>query len=265
MIKKGGKRSKLKIFPENFKGQVTIFIIIAILIVALGILIYLYYPKIFSNTSTETINPSEYIQQCMQQKIEDTVQNLSLQGGSVNPGFYYTYENNKIEYLCYTNEYYKPCIVQQPMLLEHIQSEILKEIKNSTISCFNSMEKSYTTKGYEVSMNPGNTTVELLPEKIVTTFGYNLTLTKGETEKYQDFRIVLDNNLYELVGVANSIIGLETTEGDAETTTYMNYYHDLKVEKQKQLDGTKIYILTDRNNDKKFQFASRSYVFPPGY
>ena len=32
---------------EEKGGQVTIFIIIAILIVALGVLIYLYYPKIF--------------------------------------------------------------------------------------------------------------------------------------------------------------------------------------------------------------------------
>jgi hypothetical protein len=45
----------------------------------------------------------------------------------------------------------------------------------------------------------------------------------------------------------------------------MNYYHDLKVEKKKQLDGTNIYILTDRNNENKFQFASRSVAWPPGY
>jgi hypothetical protein len=257
MIKKGEKG-----------GQVTIFIIIAILIVALGILIYLYWPKIFSNVSPETTNPSAYIQDCMQQKIEDTVNNLSLQGGSVNPGFYYSYYNGKgvdnIEYLCYINQYYRPCVVQQPMLLEHIQSEILKEIKNSTITCFNSMNESYVNKGYETNMTPGNTTVELLPEKIVTTFGYKLDLTKGETQKYENFKIVLDNNLYELVGIANSIIAWETEYGDAEITTYMDYYHDLKVEKKKQVDETTVYILTDTTRDNKFEFATRSYAFPPG-
>lgn len=257
MIKKGEKG-----------GQVTIFIIIAILIVALGVLIYLYWPKLVSNISTETINPSAYIQNCMQQKIQDTVENISLQGGSVNPEFYYTYYNgkgvDKIEYLCYINQYYKPCVVQQPMLVQHIQSEVLKEIKSSTINCFDSMEKSYTTKGYAVSMTPGNTTVEILPEKIVTTFGYELDLTKGETQKYQNFKIVLNNNLYELAGIANSIINWETQYGDAEITTYMNYYHDLKVEKKKQVDETTIYILTNTDTDNKFQFASRSYAFPPG-
>lgn len=264
MIEKEGKRSKLKIFPQNFKGQVTVFIIIAVLVVALGVLIYMFWPKISNTIGTETKNPSAYIQNCMEKEIQDTVENVSLQGGSVNPGAYYVYENNKIEYLCYTNQYYRPCVVQQPMLLEHIQSEISSEIEEETIACFNSLEKSYTTKGYEVDMKPGNTTVEILPDKIVTTFNYEMVLTKGETEKYENFNIVLNNNLYRLVSIANSIISFETVYGDSEITVYMNYYHDLKVQKIKQLDETSIYILTDKNDDNKFQFASRSYAFPPG-
>jgi len=247
------------------RGQVTIFIIIAILVVALGVLIYMFYPKIFSSTEIETKNPSDFIQECMEEKIQDTVELVSLQGGSVDPGFYYIYDNEKVEYLCYVNQYYRPCIVQQPMLIQHIQSEIKNEIEGDVEACFNSMEESYKNKGYETDMKTGDTTVELLPNKVVTTFGYELTLTKGDTEKYQNFKIVLDNNLYELASIANSIINWETQYGDAEVTIYMNYYHDLKVEKKKQIDETTIYILSNRNDDKKFQFASRSYAFPPGY
>jgi len=257
MIKKEGK-----------KGQVTIFIIIALLIVAIGVLVYLFYPKIFPSAETETKNPSIFIQECMEEEIQDTVNTLSVQGGSVNPTFYYDYYNgvgvDKVEYLCYTNQYYQKCVVQQPMLISHIQSEILNEIEDETISCFNSLKMSYENRGYDTDMKSGNTTVELLPGKIVTTFGYELTLTKGDTEKYQNFNIVLDNNLYELASIANSIINWETQYGDAEVTTYMNYYHNLKVEKKEQLDGTKIYILTNRDSENKFQFTSRSYVFPPG-
>jgi hypothetical protein len=258
-----GEKKRLK-----KKGQVTIFIIIALLVVAIGVLIYMFYPKIFPGAETETKNPSIFIQECMQEKIQDTVNIISIQGGSVNPTFYYSYYDgvkvDNLEYLCYTNQYYQPCVVQQPMLIPHIQSEIIKEINPETISCFNSLKTSYENKGYEVSMNSGNTIVELLPGKIVTTFGYNLTLTKGNTERYQNFNIILDNNLYELASIANSIINWETQYGDAEVTTYMNYYHNLKVEKKKQSDETKLYILTNRDSENKFQFASRSYAFPPG-
>ncbi|MFH1240218.1 MAG: hypothetical protein V1672_03295, partial [Candidatus Diapherotrites archaeon] len=97
------------------------------------------------------------------------------------------------------------------------------------------------------------------------TFNSSLVLTKESTEKYDLFSVVLNNNLYELVSVANSILNWETRYGDSETTNYMTYYHDLKVEKKKQSDGSTIYILTDRNNGNKFQFASRSVAWPPGY
>jgi len=45
----------------------------------------------------------------------------------------------------------------------------------------------------------------------------------------------------------------------------MTYYSDLRVDKNLRDDGTKIYIITDRNTGNKFQFASRSLVFPPGF
>ena len=66
------------------------------------------------------------------------------------------------------------------------------------------------------------------------------------------------------MSIANSILSMEVQFGDSETTIYMNYYHDLKVEKKKQTDGTTIYILTDRITGDVFQFASRSIAWPPG-
>jgi hypothetical protein len=92
-----------------------------------------------------------------------------------------------------------------------------------------------------------------------------LTVTKGSTSTYNSFSVVLNNNLYELMGIANNIVEWEATYGDVSTSTYMTYYEDLKVEKMLQNDGTKIYILTDRNTGDKFEFASRSVVYPPGY
>ena len=57
----------------------------------------------------------------------------------------------------------------------------------------------------------------------------------------------------------------ETLFGDIETTYYMSLYPELKVEKLKQTDGSTIYILSERDTQNKFQFASRSVAWPPGY
>jgi hypothetical protein len=68
-----------------------------------------------------------------------------------------------------------------------------------------------------------------------------------------------------LTSIANSILNLETTYCDSETTLYMALYHNLKVEKILRDSGTKVYIITDRDTGNKFQFASRSQVWPAGY
>ena len=250
---------------KSKRSQVTIFIIIAIIIVALVILAYFLYPKIISSFGVGASTPEAFLQNCVEDETSKIVQQISLQGGSLEPKNYFLYENNQIEYLCYTNEYYLPCVMQQPVLQNHIENEIKNTIREKTNDCFNSLEKNYKGKGYEVSLIKGNFDVELLPKRIVLTFNNSLTLKKESTELHRQFRVVLNNNLYELVGITNSILNWEARYGDAETTAYMTYYHDLKVEKQKQTDGTTIYILTDRNTGNKFQFASRSFAWPPGY
>lgn len=249
----------------NKRGQVTIFIIIAIIIIALGFLIYSFYPQIKSAIGGVEKNPISYIQTCLEDKIKDTASILAIQGGSLSPENYITYDNNKIEYLCYTNEYYVPCVVQQPMLKTHIESEIENEIKEDVESCFDSLKKSYEKKGYTVELKSGGKRIELLPERIVGTFNYSLSLTKSSTEKYDSFVIMINNNIYELISIANSIIEWETTYGDAETTTYMMYYHNLKVEKDLEGNKGKIYVITDRDTGNKFQFAVRGQMWPAGY
>ena len=259
---KNEKRGESKI--KN-KGQVTIFIIIAILVVGVAVLFWFVIPQAEVTTVFDEKNPSAFIQTCLEDKIEDTVEIVSLQGGSLEPEHYVVHQDETVEYLCYTNEYYRACVMQQPLLKQHIESEIESEIKKDVISCFNALKESYEEKNYNVNLEPGKTTVELLPKRIVTSFDYVLTVSKTQTDRYDFFSVVLNNNLYELVGITNSILESEALYGEAETTLYMNYYQDLKVEKLKKSDGSTVYVLTDRNNEKKFQFASRSMALPPGY
>ncbi|MEK6925782.1 MAG: hypothetical protein AABW50_00740 [Nanoarchaeota archaeon] len=255
MIKDGLVRRK--------NAQVTIFVIIALVIIAAGILIYVFYPQITGFGTSES--PQTFIQACLQEEVQKSVDIISTSGGSISPEHYILYQGDRIEYLCYINEYYLPCVVQQPLLKNHIEKEIDEEIRQEVQDCFKQLQKDYESKGYNVKISGGAYETELLPKRIVVNFDRTLTLTKDSSENYDGFRVILNNNLYELSAIANSIIEWETRYGDAETTLYMSYYPDLKVEKKQQIDGSTIYILTDRNNENKFQFASRSIAWPPGY
>lgn len=248
------------------RGQVTLFIIIAIVIVVLGILIYLLYPQIKSTISSSSESPESIIQNCLQDSIIKNVGTISLQGGSFNPASYFMYDNSKIDYLCYTNEDYQKCTIQKSPLKVYIEEEINNSIKNDISGCFNSLKQDYEKRGYTVNIKSGEAQTELLPKRIVTNLNYNVTLTKGgSSEKHDKFNLVINNNLYELMSIASSIADWEHNYGDIETTIYMSYYKDLKVEKKKQSEGTTIYIITDRNTGNKFQFATRSIVIPAGY
>lgn len=259
---KNEKRGESKI--KN-KGQVTIFIIIAILIVGVAVLIYFLIPKAEVTTVFDEKNPSAFIQTCLEDKIKDTVETVSLQGGSLVPEHYFTYNNINIEYLCYTNQNYETCVVQRPLLKQHTESEIENEIREDVVNCFNALKESYEEKSYNVGMESGITNVELLPKRVVASFDYILSVSKGQTDRYDDFSVVLNNNLYELISIANSVIEWEVIEGEADPRIYMTFYPDLRVERNHRDDGTNIYVLTDKNTENKFQFASRSLVFPPGH
>jgi len=248
------------------RGQVTLFIIIGIVIVALAVLIFLFFPKIQSALGFGEESPSQFLQKCIEDSITESIETLSLQGGSIEPVSYFMHQGERLEYLCYTSEYYLPCIMQRPLLKHHIESEIENNIEEEVSACMIDLKDSFRGKGYSVQGADEGFEVELLPEVVVVTFDSSINLNKGdESLNYDSIRVVVDNNLYELVSITTSIINWEATYGDSETTTYMNYYHDLKVEKLKQGEGTTVYILSNRDSGEKFQFASRSVVFPPGY
>lgn len=249
---------------RNKRGQITIFVIIGILIVAFAFAIYYFYPQIKSAITGETLNPSSYLQSCIEDDLNSAVKTISAQGGSMNPEHYLLYQSQRVEYLCYTSEYYKTCVMQQPLLKRHVESEISRVISTKAEECFASLEENYKNSGYEVDIKKGKISVELLPKRVSVNFNSTMSVRKESAQRYTDIRASITNNLYELVSIATSILNFETSYGDSETTIYMNYYHDLKVEKIKQEEGSKIYILTDRNNGNKFQFATRSLAWPPG-
>lgn len=252
---------------DNKKGQVTIFIIVAILIIVIGALIYILSPGLRSSLGQDSKNPYDFIKTCLEEDIENNIQLISSQGGYLEPEAYYLYADSKLAYLCYINEYYKPCIMQQPLLNAHMENEIKNSIEGLVDQCFYAMRESFEKKGYDVDLKEGNVEVEILPDNVNINFvGYESAFSKGEVERYDQFKVeLLDNNLYELLSIANSILDWEIEAGDVETTAYLYYYPHIKVEKKKQIEGTTVYIVTDRNSQSKFQFVSRSFAWPAGY
>ena len=243
------------------KAQISIFVIIAIVIVA-AILVVLYFPKIkqvFSSSS-----PDIRIKECFQTDLEDVVKTISEQGGSFSPENYYLYKGEKLEYLCYTNQNFKTCSMQVPLLKQKIEKEILENIRNKIDSCIDSAKQDLVGKGYTIEEGSRQISLNILPNKIAVKIS-GISFQKQDTGAiYNNFNYDFSSQLYNLVMITSSILNFETVYGDSEISTYMIYYPDIKVEKLKQEDGSKVYILTPNSGDR-FVFATRSLSWPGGY
>ncbi|MEM2933060.1 MAG: hypothetical protein QW622_02540 [Candidatus Pacearchaeota archaeon] len=244
------------------KAQVTIFILIAIAIFA--VLVIMFYPKIKIYFVPST--PVSFIDECIKGEIDKITERVSLQGGSSKPDFYYSYKGNKIEYLCYTNQYYKTCTMQRPLLKQHIESEIKDYIEEKARSCVYGLKEEMEKRGYSVSMNYQGVDVSIVPGNIIITLNAKMNMKKEEaTESFNKFEIKKKSEIYNLVMLTTNILNSEARYGDTNIINYMFYYPEIKVEKLKQGDGSKVYILTNTGTNEKFMFATRSLSWPGGY
>lgn len=247
------------------RGQLTIFIIIAIVIIAAAVIVFLFWPRI-SSTFFQVEDPEEFIQDCLEEDLEKNVNIISKQGGSLNPTNSVMFRNDKIDYLCYTADYYLTCYMQKPLLKQSVEDEIKNSIKSSVDSCFSDLKNNLEDKGNNVVINKGEFSVELFPSRIRVLINYPLSISNQQgTTTEDEINININSNLYDLISIATSIANWEARYGDAETTVYMTYYPNIKVEKNLLNDGSKVYVITERNTNEEFKFASRSLVLPPGY
>lgn len=245
------------------KGQVAVFVILAVIIVAV-VLFVVFYPGI-KTTFDDAQTPDSYLRKCIEPEIKPVMEKLSAQGGYLNPEGFVTYNDTKIKYLCYTNKDYLTCVIQQPALKAHFEKELYDRVRPKLIQCANSLKGEYERNGYSVSSSTPEVSVELVPKKVRVNVEMPLTLTKDVSQTFSGFEINVESEMYDLLAISLSIMEFEATYGDSETTLYLSYYPDLKIEKTRLSEGTKIYKLTNAATHESFTFATRSQAWPPGY
>jgi len=259
------KKANKNISPMNLKkAQVTIFIIIALIIVVsiAFILVIWKKPKI---SISEEENPDSYIRKCTKDAVKETLEILMRQGGYVSPTNFKIYNNEKISYLCYTENYYERCKNQEPMLIEHLEKEITENIQPQILTCFNSLKTELEKRGYVVSMKDINVSTELQPGKIHVKIEREFTMAKNEESKtFKEFESYTISPIYNLALIALEISNEEAENCDFDYMAYNMIHNSYIIKKERAGDGyTKIYSIKEKSSEKQFQFAVRSCVITP--
>ena len=245
------------------KGQVSVFIILGVLIVI--VLLILFSRDAGFDTIFAKQSPYQEIEGCAQTAIQEGLDILMLQGGVIESENYFMYEGKKIDYVCYSENEYENCIMQKPILTNTIRDELEKYSTPKIKSCLSSVKSSLESRGYSVVMRDPEIVIDLVPDNVLIDMNLGLRIEKTGVESFDHIRTGIKSKIYNFALITSSISQWETRYGDSETLNYMLYYPSLKVEKKKQSEGTTIYILTDRDTDEKFYFASRSIAIPAGF
>jgi len=248
------------------RGQVAIFVIVAIVIVVAGILVYFLVPGVRSAISGEIV-PSDFFRSCVDDSLQENIQLLASQGGYANPEGYILHNGNRVKYLCYTSQYYFPCKVQQPLVKRNFEMELEKVLDDEAGRCVGELREEYEGRGFDVRGGEDVAiNVEIAPDKIIVSTETSITASRDETTiNFRSIRFEEESQMYDLVLISTSIVDLEATYGDIETNLYYDYYPNIVIEKNKLSDGTTVYGVEDVTTGEKFNFASRSLAWPGGY
>lgn len=247
------------------RSQVAIFVILALIIVVTILMLFLFFRKPIVEVE-DVENPQAYIDSCVKENTDEAIEILSKHGGDINPEGSVMYKGENITYLCYTATYYKTCVNQRPMLIEHIESEIQKYIEPKVNGCFNSLKTELEKNNYIVEMGKMSLTVSLKPKQTVVDIKRNLRATKRDkTQEFQEFKTTISTPIYDLAKIAMGIVNDEAQYCNFEILGFMLLYPEYSAQKTRLGDPDTIYELIERRTNKNFIFAIRSCPMPPGF
>jgi hypothetical protein len=246
------------------KGQVTIYIIIAILIISAIVLIFfvLFQPP---QIQIHESNPVPFIESCARKATEDALEIMLPQGGFIEPGNYKIYQNTKIEYLCDNTGNYLPCVNQHPVFIQTLESEIHNYIQPIIQQCFIDLRNNLQDRNNQVELGRLNINVDLGPERAKLNIQRQLTISKGQvTQTFSNFKTEILTPIYDLASVANEIASQEAKYCYFEYVGYMVLYPKFDIKAFTMSDSTAIYTIEDKPSRKIMNIAIRSCAIPPG-
>ncbi len=253
---------------NNKRGQVTIFIIIALVLIA-GISFYALIKGKASETKQSyrsSENPLKYISECIESSVRDKIPLILSQGGYIEPQLYANFSGMRVAYLCYNNLNYYPCINQVPLYIQHLEKELKSGIEQDAEGCFLTLKEDYEAKKMQVSL--GSTEkldVELEDRKIIVRTEKEMIITdREETKSYKDFKSSINSPVYNLARVAIEIVSQEATFCHSEYLGYQILYPWVKITKSEARSIHEIYEITDRSTGERLNIAIKGCTIPAG-
>ncbi|MCA9487989.1 MAG: hypothetical protein KC516_03440 [Nanoarchaeota archaeon] len=161
----------------NKRGQVTIFIIIAIIVVVLGILFFIFRDSLRINSTPNYVDEvSLFVQDCIEESGSSVIYEIGRNGGYFLGPEKST--SSGVPYYLYQGRDFMPS-------KEKIEREISQYFNLVLPLCVNNFEK---FSDLEINYSRVQAITKILSDKVVISVNYPITIKKGEDSNYlKDF------------------------------------------------------------------------------
>jgi hypothetical protein len=203
---------------QNKRGQVTLFIIIAIVVVAVIVLFLFLRGRTTAPEEKKFVEPKSYIQDCAKVILKDALENVSKQGGYLEPQdpyFYPYFEDDasyNVGYLCYAGAHQDQApYCQSQMVRVLIKSELNKTWEDIE-SCVDSAVTNLEDRGSEVTKGNFAFDINFTKKSIDFIIRCPITVKDEETTAYENFDVSYDSNIDSFIIIAQDIVNGESNE-----------------------------------------------------
>jgi hypothetical protein len=253
----------------NKRGQVTIFIILGIVIVAIILLVLYGRQTVFfsptpENLQQELISVQDHVISCLGDVAPGCIEKISMQGGyyETPSNTYRLWNDTSVSYLCY-NKANDPRCINRALTLGILQGEIKKCIDAQLGPlgiCLN--VKQFESFGKPVKITAPqqpSVNVEVGQDNVLLSLDYPIEIesTRDETKFNLDEPIELNlayplGRLYDLA--VNQIVDAEAQFGDFEQFLYMITKKGQFIIYKDKPYPDKLYRIKTRDHPLLFQF-----------
>ncbi len=241
----------------NQRGQIMIFVVTALLII---VAVAVYFVWISPSSSIGRITGLSF-ESCVESASVEAIKELEKTAG-IESKFTYPYNGDKVPYLCYTDEFYKTCTVQEALLTRQFEKNLKALTKDKVQSCYDSNVNSLRSQGYEVKEGQLEFEPSLELGRVKISIKAPTTIDSASFSKVD---LSFQSPIYEMLMFASTITQQEARFGDSDLDSLRLYYPDYIFLKTKRGDGTTIYTIKSKKFGDEISFASKSLPWPAGY
>ena len=257
----------------SVRGQLTIFVIMAILLVASVALVFSLTKSSVTPGISASEDPAGFIRTCAEESASQAEKLLLEHSGFIDPNggsSFVNYNNNLIAWMCYTPNYDDLCTNKHPMLRAEIEKQIYNYIKPKIDSCFSQMKSELSRYDYKDETQL-NLSVQLLPNIIKINIGKKISYVKDNQKvTAEDFDSRVNSPLFNFVldsiEIANQEVNCNCPEDSCNADILRMNADDPRFEINKPAytsTGMEVYSIAERLSGKQIQFALRNCVKAP--